>query len=220
MISKIFHFIWINFKEKDVNQEVPLKYQENILKWQQLHKDWSILVWNDSESNQFLKKMEPEWYSFSFVKPIFKTDVLRLLLLKHFGGVYVDVDCSPGMVSIDTLLENQSLIVLSGLNNWFLASEKNHPFLDHYLNRTKRRLRGIFHQGWNHFGVLFCTGPLALRASVSDYDQPITKLHKTDLDAFQIRHGADGSWSNPSFYIYDALVIGVILLFLLFLFRY
>lgn len=214
MIPSIVHFIWINFKEKDVDQELPVKYQENIQRWQKYNTNFTFRIWNDSKANQFLKEREPDWSSFVFIKPIFKTDVLRLLLLKHFGGVYVDVDCIPGSKTIEPLLQNQSLIVLSGLNNWFLAAEPMHPFLDHYLNRIRRRLSGVFYQGWNHFGVLFCTGPLALRASVSDYTGAITKLHKSQLDVYGIQHGADGSWSGPSLYFFDALVIAFLLLLL------
>lgn len=63
-----------------------------------------------------------------------QADLWRLLVLKHFGGIYIDIDAHlifplSGIIKS----KNKELFILKGADNaytnYFIATEKNHPIL-------------------------------------------------------------------------------------------
>jgi hypothetical protein len=84
MIEKTIHYIWLGSKE------VPEKYASFIRGWAQLHPDWKIVKWNeesfDCESNSWVKTaIEQKNLPLA-------ADVIRIYILLHHGGVYLDTD--------------------------------------------------------------------------------------------------------------------------------
>jgi len=95
LIPKIFHFIWLGSRKYQ-------KLEENIRSWQANHPDWKFIFWTDQEdlkpegceirniSELFPLKRQDLFNRFSVFSC--RTDVLRLEIIRKFGGVYVDCD--------------------------------------------------------------------------------------------------------------------------------
>lgn len=85
-------------------------------------------------------------------------DYLRLYYLNKYGGVYLDADCEvfPGK-NLDTFLKNRMFVFkeASGyLNNGYIGSEPDHPFLKYVLNTMEHNFRfdqNLFFPGMQFF---------------------------------------------------------------------
>ena len=91
MIPKIIHQIWVG------NNPMPehcLEFVEKIKEFnpEYEHKMWGNEVFDHYKDDEYLKSfIEHE----SSIPIAFTCDRIRLLLLKEFGGIYLDVDCKP-----------------------------------------------------------------------------------------------------------------------------
>lgn len=101
MIPKTIHYVWLGNKPK------PKKIQKCIASWQKFCPDYEIKEWNetnfDIESHPFVKEAyEANNYAFA-------SDVIRLVVLLEYGGIYVDADVEF-LKPIDDLLNNEAFI--------------------------------------------------------------------------------------------------------------
>ena len=101
MIPKTIHYVWLGNKPK------PKKIQKCIASWQKFCPDYEIKEWNetnfDIESHPFVKEAyEANNYAFA-------SDVIRLVVLFEYGGIYVDADVEF-LKPIDDLLNNEAFI--------------------------------------------------------------------------------------------------------------
>lgn len=90
---------------------------------------YQVHLWTD-DSIAFLG--EGPWLD-SKLHPAQRADLLRVKLLSHLGGWYVDVDCLPGKEVLP--FPNQVLIAREDsmtFTNAFFYSPKCHPFLDYW----------------------------------------------------------------------------------------
>ena len=103
MIPKILHMIWIGPK--------PFPYEANLQKYIELHPEWKINLWTDSNlprlRNRKIYKSIPIYAA--------KADLLRIEILAIYGGVYVDADSYP-IKPLDELTE--------GLDNCFVTTNR------------------------------------------------------------------------------------------------
>ena len=91
-IPKIIHQIWIGPKP------LPDQYKEFSQKMIEMHPDWEYHLWGNEiftgiyKEDKFLQNYikDPVLYKWAYI-----SDRVRLLLLRDFGGVYVDVDAKP-----------------------------------------------------------------------------------------------------------------------------
>ncbi len=86
MIPKIIHSVWLSGDDK------PELYQSCINSWHETMPDYDIKEWN-------LTNLPDEILNHQFVKGAiqskkwaYATDVIRLWLLKEYGGIYLDMD--------------------------------------------------------------------------------------------------------------------------------
>lgn len=101
MIPKTIHYVWLGNKPK------PKKIQKCIASWQKFCPDYEIKEWNetnfDVNSHLFVKEAyEAKNYAFA-------SDVIRLVVLLEYGGIYVDADVEF-LKPIDDLLNNEAFI--------------------------------------------------------------------------------------------------------------
>jgi mannosyltransferase OCH1-like enzyme len=70
-----------------------------------LHPDWEHLLWTDENATAFMVTNYPDVvpHYLHYAQTIQRTNILRYLLLHHYGGVYLDVDITC-LVPLDTLL--------------------------------------------------------------------------------------------------------------------
>jgi mannosyltransferase OCH1-like enzyme len=159
-LPQILHFVWLNFKTPGIDVEPPDKYLKNINEWKHHHPEWKICIWSDSKVNQLfidypkLKKYKNRYDRYTL--PINRADMLRIIVLKIFGGVYIDTDVQC-LGSLNDLFEqfliqklntNKKLAIVvnsgftvtgDGLSNWFLAATPQHPFMNQILKEMRVR---------------------------------------------------------------------------------
>lgn len=174
MIEKIIHMTW---KTKDL----PEHYQANVDKWQELHPDYEIMIYDDTEINKFVEDNYPEFYVdyTHFPLHIMRVDFVRYALLHKYGGIYADMDTFP-VNSFESLLDTDKIILASeapehcqalGLEsmvcNAIMLSPSNldfwYKFMTFIVKQTTRK-------------VLQKTGPIALTNFINEYGAQDIKI--------------------------------------------
>jgi hypothetical protein len=100
-IPRILHAIWLGEKP------MPEASRKNLENWRRLHPGWELcILWSEAEAQKQLMR----WREFDMRSVLArqtsyaaKSDILRLLILKHVGGVYIDGDMEP-VKAIDPLI--------------------------------------------------------------------------------------------------------------------
>tara|TARA_B100001093_G_C26796933_1_gene1001551 strand:- start:12 stop:884 length:873 start_codon:yes stop_codon:yes gene_type:complete len=83
-IPKKIHQIWLG------NKKLPRKYYKWMKSWKNLNHDWEYKLWTE-ENIKDLGIKEFNVYS-KEINPGFRSDIVRYIILKKFGGLYVDTD--------------------------------------------------------------------------------------------------------------------------------
>ncbi len=99
MIPKIIHQIWIG------DNPIPDHCAQFCKEMQLMNKDYSYRLWGNEVFEQFKHDVYLKSYIQTGVPLAFVCDRIRLLLLKKFGGIYLDVDCKP-IKSFDHVYEH------------------------------------------------------------------------------------------------------------------
>ena len=90
--SKLIHFIWFQgiALAPATSRDVPAH-------WQHMNHDYEVRVWDEQSLHDFIVTKYPQylkrWHALPQV--IKKCDMARLLLIHHYGGVYLDMDLIP-----------------------------------------------------------------------------------------------------------------------------
>lgn len=120
----------------------------------------------------------------SLPQPIQRVDLIRILYMFFYGGVYCDLDIVPTS-NFESLLDLGSLqdIALvrtsnvSSTTNCFFASKQYSRFWLVYLRIVVSR---FFRRGWWHMlphtQTIFLTGPQAITEAVKLYEGPVCYL--------------------------------------------
>jgi mannosyltransferase OCH1-like enzyme len=206
MIPKIIHQIWINFGVKKDNP-IPEMYKQWNLSWQEIHPDWEYILWDDEKIENLIEKTEYINLYNLCVYPVQKTDIARIVILYHYGGLYVDMDMEC-LRPFDNYIKNQMVITQTYLKlsqNCIIMSEKNNPILIEYLGAIKKNINSkkalpkILY-------ILYTTGPLALHTVYFKNRKQIEIIHpskisyeKTDSQDIIAIHYSQLTWldSNP-----------------------
>lgn len=162
MIPKKIHQIWLS----DIDT-MPLKYRAWCDKWQELHPEWEYKLWDSSILTQELINK----YSLESVHPAIISDILRILIVRQFGGVYLDVDARP-VGPLDNLLDcdffafsdswGESGILIHGA---IFGSVQYNPIFDYafkaFDKNSKLSISPVHKYGYTVFCNMVCsqTGP-------------------------------------------------------------
>ena len=126
------------------SKEMPELVKICINNWKELHPDFEINILNNETIQAFL----PNFPKLKDFNPVFKSDLLRLSLLKEYGGIYLDASVFLNQrldQYISFYIENNlDLLVFSSeghpnekkypiTENWFIISEKNNLFIEKWL---------------------------------------------------------------------------------------
>lgn len=124
MIPKIIHYCWFGRGEK------PEMAKKCIASWKKFCPDFEIREWNEDNCNYLSIPFMAEAYAAK--KYAFVSDVMRLLVLEQYGGVYFDTDVEL-VRDITPLLADEGFIgfeteqyVASGLT---IASVPHHTVI-------------------------------------------------------------------------------------------
>jgi mannosyltransferase OCH1-like enzyme len=189
-IPKIIHRIWFDIGK---GNKPPIKYDRYRNSVEKLNPNWIFLEWDRQKSDKFILSKYPKYYDvwMNYKSEIYRIDALRYFLMDGFGGVYIDQDLEM-FESFDTLMNdyNQSsiLFVRSGHNkstitNYFMASEKGHPFWDFCIQGLAEKQQSrFFHRKSSYFGVFFVSGPRFLDSKFKTWNKTNTTLYSKKLN--------------------------------------
>jgi len=129
MIPKIIHYCWFGRGEK------PELAKKCIASWRKFCPDFEIREWNDYLAMPFMAE------AYAAKKYAFVSDVMRLLVLEQYGGVYFDTDVEA-VRDIAPLMDDEGFIgfendqyVASGLT---IASVPHHPVVQAMIEEYRK----------------------------------------------------------------------------------
>lgn len=151
MIKNIF-ILWFQGFEN-----APEVVKRCVESWMYYNKDWNIILLDNSNINNYIseghyvfEKKQLEYYE--------KSDIIRLELLKKYGGVWADSTLFCNKPLDEWLGEhiNEGFFAFSkpaddkSLSNWFLYSERE----SYILNKWKTKMDEYYkfsNKSWNYF---------------------------------------------------------------------
>lgn len=132
MIPKVIHYIWLGRNKKDRASQICIN------SWKAKLKDYEIIEWNEdnlpldiiAKNNRFFAScMKHKLWAFM-------SDYLRLWILYHEGGIYMDTDVQV-IKPFDDLLTNHMFLGYE-MNNYIgtgiIGAEKNNPLIKELLD--------------------------------------------------------------------------------------
>lgn len=173
-IPKIIHQTW-----KD--NQIPYPLDQVAKTWQEMLPDWEYHLWTDEENREFVKTNFPDFLSLydAYPNKIQRADAIRYLLLKTYGGLYIDLDFECLDPKVTTLFDGAEFVAGKepywhaqrfGMDyivcNAFMASVPDNDFLNFVCDF-------MMHAGGrtvaNGFDILNTTGPFMLTNAYKAY---------------------------------------------------
>ena len=133
MIPKIIHYCWFGRGEK------PELAQKCIASWRKFCPDFEIREWNEDNCEYLSMPFMAEAYAAK--KYAFVSDVMRLIVLEQYGGVYFDTDVEV-VRDISPLLDDEGFIGFE--NDQFvnsgqvMAAKAHHPVIQAMIEEYKK----------------------------------------------------------------------------------
>lgn len=133
MIPKIIHYCWFGRGEK------PELAKRCIESWKKFCPDFELREWNEDNCDYMAMPFMAEAYQAK--KYAFVSDVMRLMVLEQYGGVYFDTDVevvkdfSPLLNDGGFIGFENSQFTSSGLG---MAAEAHHPVLQAMLEEYRK----------------------------------------------------------------------------------
>lgn len=162
---------------------IPPRWQSLAAGWKAQNPAFGYWFWTDEDIARLVAGRYPELLPLfeAYAQPIARVDLGRYLILRTFGGVYVDLDCEclrpiqpllgddPFVIGLEPAEHEQEPKVRQrGLRDIlcpsFIASVPGHPFWDHLLGHLWRARHSR--------DVLDATGPFLLTRAARDYAGP------------------------------------------------
>lgn len=191
MIPKIIHQTAPNKTFLD-----PL-FKKNIDFLRENNPDWEYRLYDNDDCRKFIQKKFNKEYLISFDKihPDYgaaKADFFRYLLMYVMGGLYLDIKSSAKFPLSKVMRESDSYLlsywdngehgkypkvgywpeygVDNELQQWFIACEPRHPFLEEVILKVKNNIEKYnpFIFGIGGTGVIRTTGPVAYSLAIQD----------------------------------------------------
>ena len=121
------------------NETIPKKEMKNYKSWPKHHPNAYIVLWTDEDNLKLVEKFYPEYLStYNGLKlPIQKVDMVRLMYLHRYGGIYADMDYEarqnivkyfPQPLGDVMIVESPVLLNEVMQNSLMVATTLYHPF--------------------------------------------------------------------------------------------
>ncbi|CAF0870043.1 unnamed protein product [Adineta steineri] len=149
---------------------IPSSWKKASQTCQDFHPNYEYRLWTDADARRLIEKEFPCLLSTfdSYPYDIQRADVIRLIVLYVYGGIYLDLDIIC-LQSLDQLRTFEFVIPKTmpvGLSNDFIVAQPRHPFLLQILNNLPKYNRNYFTK---YSTVMFSTGPMFLTQQASSY---------------------------------------------------
>ena len=139
LIPRIIHQVWFGFTGPV--EDAP-EYYEPHQKTREFCKEHMIthVMWNREDCEELAQPYQGLWESFRY--DIQRVDFIRCVILKTYGGIYVDMDIYP-VKNIDDLFEREEVFVRwkgeKDAYNAIMGSCIQHPIWNEVLEESKER---------------------------------------------------------------------------------
>ena len=187
IIPKLLHRIWIG-KEK-----MPLEFVRYGISWMEKHPNWKMKLWTD---NELFLLQNQEMYDKAKTESE-KSDILRLEILKKYGGIYLDTDIEC-YKNIEPIIKNADFFVCRDadwdldcpyLNGALMGCTPQHPLINKLINELP-----IFANKYKNKHVCYRTGPGFVSLTLKDKSFLIPDI-KIFNGEYSFHHYA-GSWKD------------------------
>ena len=129
---KIIHQTW-------KNETIPKRELHNYNSWPKYHPDAHIVLWTDEDNLKLVEKFYPDYLeTYKMLKlPIQQVDMVRLMYLHRYGGIYADLDYEakqniiaqfPRPIADVMIVESPVLLNEVMQNSLMVATTLRHPF--------------------------------------------------------------------------------------------
>jgi mannosyltransferase OCH1-like enzyme len=179
IVPKIIHQTW---KSDNIPKHLK-QMQKTVIN---NNKSFNYKLWTDIQIDKFIKKNYPKIWDFynSYEYIIQKIDFARLLILYHFGGIYIDLDtvCFGSLECVRqypvTLIKTKKHHLFTDydyvLNNAFIAAESKNVFIESCINNAMnfdvKKMKPIQGMNMEYSKVLCSAGPLMVTKTHMDYN--------------------------------------------------
>jgi len=141
-VPTIIHQTW---RDSDT---IPMNWQQASNSCRSFHPNYEYRLWTDKDARRLIEKEFPCLLSTFDLYPydIQRADVIRLIVLYVYGGIYLDLDIIC-LKSLDQLRRYKFVLPRTrpvGLSNDFIIAEPKHPFLLQVLNDLPKFNRNFF----------------------------------------------------------------------------
>jgi len=134
-IPKLIHYVWVG------GRPLPARFQANIETWKRHNPDYTIVCWDERSidaSDPYIARAREEraWAKLS--------DLVRLQVIRDFGGIYLDTDVEV-VRPLDTLLREQCFVGYQSLLaeddpvcNAVIGARPQHEFIIELIEQFPR----------------------------------------------------------------------------------
>ncbi|KAI8627787.1 nucleotide-diphospho-sugar transferase [Xylariaceae sp. FL1651] len=140
VIPKILHQVYHNWTDPEsAVLTLPGDWEAARQSCIALNPDWEYKLWTAKVSREFIEYEFPWFLSTydSYKFPIQRIDVIRYFALRHFGGIYIDLD-NGCLQSLDAITYFPAFTTDGGhgtLSNNIIGGQPGHPFF-HFLTES------------------------------------------------------------------------------------
>eukprot|EP00834_Sanchytrium_tribonematis_P002057 NODE_57_length_28844_cov_0.352687.p11 type:complete len:292 gc:universal NODE_57_length_28844_cov_0.352687:20137-19262(-) len=211
----------------DEESKIPEGWKSCKEFWEESNPDWKIKRWNEKMGDQLiLDEYTWLWDTYnSYSNVVQKVDLLRLVALHKYGGIYADLDICAKK-SFEELRQYEFGVPQTdphGYSNFMLLSRPGHPILMHFLAHFE-----YYNRFWflPYLKVMCSTGPFLLTYLLHTYpaQEQIRRLpdHWNSREYISFRQGSTWhEWDSViliTFYenLYISIFLIIILVFGLF----
>ncbi|CAF2395205.1 unnamed protein product [Rotaria sp. Silwood2] len=149
---------------------IPTDWQQASNSCRSFHSNYEYYLWTDKAARRLIEKEFPCLLSTydSYPYDIQRADVIRLVVLYVYGGIYLDLDiiCLKSLDQLRTYKFVLPKTMPVGLSNDFIVAAPKHPFLLQVLNDLPKHNRNYLTK---YSTVMFSTGPMFLTHEASYY---------------------------------------------------
>ena len=181
---KIIHQSW-------KNENIPVKHKEHFESWHDYHPCALHVLWTDEDNTSFVKNEYPNLLDVynSLVLVIQKCDMVRLLYLHKYGGVYADLDYEahtnifkniPKKFDI-LIVESPALINETMQNSLMISRNRKHMYWEKCIESIIEIIdfiadrEGCYKNGWGGCKLLeHFHNPITKKATNLLFTQYIT----------------------------------------------
>ncbi len=177
-----------------------------------LNANYTYKLWSNSSILEFLSKEYP-WFLptyNSYPHSVQRSDAARLLILYHYGGVYIDVDitCVKPFDEIAKEISNHDVAMSRGstfgVSNHVIMAKRRHPYIKASIDALSSHNRWF---GLPYITIMYSSGPGFLTVVLNNYTckEQVYVFPPEPLNRVYYIHKYDGHWHT-----WDTVVINIL----------